>query len=150
VPPEEQRELRARFGHALWIQRVTASLTQAGLAGRAGLSERTIRALEAGAQRPSDATTAKLAAALCPYSDAVTVAVLDLQLQADAGRSLRPRNRRKPPRVSKQRAYEEARRQLAAARAAGKPDPVMAHAMALIEPLPADPWEGLRRSAVRL
>lgn len=79
----------------------------------------------------------------------MTVALMDLQLQADAGRSLRPRNRRKPPRVSKQRVYEEARRQLADARAAGKPDPVMAYAAALIEPLPADLWEGARRTAVR-
>jgi DNA-binding XRE family transcriptional regulator len=134
---------------ALWIQRVTAGLTQEALAASAGLSERTIRGLEAGTQRPSDATTAQLAAALCPHSDAVTVAKMDLQLQADAGRSLRPRNRRKPPRVSRQRIYEEARRQISAARAAGKPDPVMAHAMALIEPVPADPWEGGRRPPVR-
>ena len=149
VPRDEQRELRVRFGQALWLQRVTAGLTQAGLAHRAGLSERTIRALEAGTQRPSDTTTAKLAAALCPHSDAVTVAKMDLQLQADAGRSLRPRNRRKPPRVSRQRIYEEARHQLAAVPATGKPDPVTAYTLAAIEPLPADPWEGARRPAVR-
>lgn len=148
MPPEERRELRARFGQSLWIQRVTAGLTQAALAERAGLSERTIRALDTGTQRPSDATTAKLAAALCPHSDPVTIAKLDLQLQADADRSLRPRNRRKPPRVSRQRIYEEARRQLAAAPATGKPDPVTAYTLAAIEPLPMDLWDGGRRPAV--
>ena len=99
VGPDQRREVRSRFGTTVWAARLAAGPTQAGLAARAGVSERTVRALEAGTQRPSDATTAALAAALCPHRDALTIAVLDIELQIAAGASLRPRHRRRPPRV---------------------------------------------------
>jgi transcriptional regulator with XRE-family HTH domain len=151
VGPDERREVRSRFGTTVWAARLAAGPTQAGLAARAGVSERTVRALEAGTQRPSDATTAALAAALCPHRDALTIAVLDIELQIAAGASLRPRHRRRPPRVRRQRIYAAARRQLAERREAQQAedlDAMVGFALAAMEPEQPDPWAGARRPAV--
>lgn len=149
VPPEEAQELRADFGFHLFTLRVMTGLTQAELAARAGLSEWTVRELEHGRVRPSDATCAKLAAGLHPHADALTVAIADLSLQAAAGPSLRPRQRRKPPRLARQRLYDQARRVLAEHRHEDELRAMGALVAQMITPVPADPFEGGRRPAVR-
>lgn len=148
----ERRRLAETFGTQLWGLRAWAGLTQRQLADRAGLAGSVLRDLEHGRARPSDATCRKLAAALHPRADDLTVAVADLELQHAAGRSLRPRNRRKPPRLRTQRLYERARRVLAE-REAVRPRLEAAAcdaALVLLDPdRRADPFEGGRRPAVR-
>jgi transcriptional regulator with XRE-family HTH domain len=146
IPPEEQRELRARLGTRLWTERASAGITQRHLAERAGLAESTVRGLETGRQRPSDQTCRQLARALRPHADEVTQETLTIELEHLAGRSLRPRTRRRPPRASRERIRALAREVLAL-----QPSPESAVpdlAMAMIEPAPDDPWSGGRRPAV--
>jgi transcriptional regulator with XRE-family HTH domain len=146
VPPEEQRELRTRLGTRLWAERASVGITQRRLAERAGLAESTVRGLESGRQRPSDQTCRQLARALRPHADEVTREVLTIELEHLAGDSLRPRIRRRPPRPSRERIRALAREVLARqpSRKLAVPD----LAMAMIEPVPDDPWSGGRRPAV--
>jgi hypothetical protein len=77
-----------------------------------------VRGLETGRQRPSDQTCRQLARALRPHADEVTREVLTIELEHLAGRSLRPRTRRRPPRPSRERIRALAREVLAGRRSA--------------------------------
>lgn len=113
VGPEERARLVRTLGALLWRERARRGWPQALLARRADVSERHVRALEAGQVRPSDDMCGKLARALCDGRPAVEAAVLDLRLRRAAGPSLRPWKRRRPPRQRTQRLYAEAARVLA-------------------------------------
>ncbi|MER5671933.1 helix-turn-helix domain-containing protein [Pseudonocardia alni] len=95
VGPEEAARLAAGFGAYLRCARLERGLTQAALAAAAGLSAPFVGDLEIGRFRPSDRSTARLAAALRPGADALTVAVEDVRLRRLAGESLRPLKRRR-------------------------------------------------------
>ena len=151
VPADERAPLRRTFGAAVWTERAKLGMTQAQLAKHAGLSVRTIERLETGARRPTETTCAKLAAALRPGADPVTVAAMDLSLRDLAGPSLCAWNRRRPMRKDRQRVYAEAARVRAeweARRAERYPDVDLGMLLAQLDPPSPDPWP-VRRPAVR-
>ena len=117
VGPDERRRLREGFGYTLYRERAAHGWSQHVLAVRAEVSETTVRHLEQGHVRPSDAMCTRLARALREGQDALSVAILDVQLRRAAGKSLRPWKRRRPPRVAMQRIYAEAERRIDAAEA---------------------------------
>lgn len=115
VGPDERHRLRRSFGWALYRERAARGWSRHVLAQRAAVSETTVRHLEQGHVRPSDAMCTRLARALREGRDALSVAICDVQLRRAAGDSLRPWKRRRPPRAAVQRLYAEAERRIDAA-----------------------------------
>lgn len=145
IPEAEQARLRAELGGLLWTERAARGWSQRQLAESAGLSARTVTRLEGGQQHVTPRTLGKLAAALRPGCDEVTVTELALMLERAAGPSLR-RQRRKPLRKRTERVRAEAAARLDGPKPAKTGDLALACALAALEPEP-ELWPGRRPSA---
>jgi predicted ATPase/transcriptional regulator with XRE-family HTH domain len=86
------------FGSLLRRHRLAAGLTQAALAERAGLAERTVQDLERGVARPLRETVRRLVAALDPTPEACVQFEAAISApRRHAGPTTRPRRRGEPP-----------------------------------------------------